>query len=106
MISAALLVSTSVAEVQIERVFGPEIKTGDYKHPSCFTQLGNGDLYLAYYGGAGEYEDGKYLGLSPIPKGDNEGARKHFRDVEEGDTQPYSPNVETQLSEFRTTHQQ
>jgi predicted neuraminidase len=42
---------------QIERVFGPEVKTGDYKHPSCITQLANGDLYLAYYGGAGEYAD-------------------------------------------------
>jgi predicted neuraminidase len=37
------------------KIFGPETKTGDYKHPSCFTQLDNGDLYLAYYGGAGEY---------------------------------------------------
>ena len=69
LISAALLVSTSVAEVQIERVFGPEIKTGDYKHPSCFTQLDNGDLYLAYYGGAGEYEDGTVVYASRLVSG-------------------------------------
>jgi len=39
----------------IERVFGPEIPTGPYKHPACITELDNGDLYLVYYGGAGEY---------------------------------------------------
>lgn len=39
----------------IERVFGPEIKTGPYKHPACLTELNNGDLYLVYYGGEGEY---------------------------------------------------
>ena len=39
------------------KVFGPEVPTGDYKHPSCLTQLANGDLLLAYYGGAGEYAD-------------------------------------------------
>jgi predicted neuraminidase len=39
----------------IERVFGPEIPTGPYKHPTCITELDNGDLYLVYYGGAGEY---------------------------------------------------
>jgi predicted neuraminidase len=40
---------------RIERVFGPEIPTGPYKHPACLTELANGDLYLVYYGGAGEY---------------------------------------------------
>jgi len=38
----------------IERVFGPEIPTGPYKHPACITELDNSDLYLVYYGGAGE----------------------------------------------------
>jgi predicted neuraminidase len=41
--------------IQIKRVFGPETPTGKYKHPSSLTELKNGDLYLAYYGGAGEY---------------------------------------------------
>ena len=36
-------------------MFGPEVKTGPYKHPACMTELDNGDLYLVYYGGAGEY---------------------------------------------------
>lgn len=48
---------TSVAgeEIRIEKIFGPETPTGQYKHPSSITELRNGDLYLAYYGGAGEY---------------------------------------------------
>src|SRR5262252_9315047 len=41
--------------LKIERVFGPEIKTGPYKHPASIAELTNGDLYLAYYGGKGEY---------------------------------------------------
>jgi len=38
------------------RVFGPE-HPGRYKHPASITQLTNGDLYIAYYGGSGEYGD-------------------------------------------------
>jgi predicted neuraminidase len=37
------------------RVFGPEVPTGRYKHPACLAELRNGDLFLVYYGGAGEY---------------------------------------------------
>ena len=43
------------AAPRITRVFGPEVATGRYKHPACITELANGDLYLVYYGGAGEY---------------------------------------------------
>ena len=42
-------------EPEFERIFGPEVKTGPYKHPACMTELRNGDLYLVYYGGEGEY---------------------------------------------------
>ena len=42
----------------VRKVFGPEVPTGKYKHPSSFDELDNGDLYLAYYGGAGEYSSG------------------------------------------------
>jgi predicted neuraminidase len=45
----------SAGELQITRVFGPEVQTGPYKHPASMTELANGDLYLVYYGGAGEY---------------------------------------------------
>ena len=44
--------------IDIEKVFGPETRTdppSEYKHPATITELSNGDLYLAYYGGAGEY---------------------------------------------------
>lgn len=48
--------SMSLAEgdVFVERVFGPELPDA-YKHPVSFTELDNGDLYLVYYGGTGEY---------------------------------------------------
>jgi len=42
-------------DVAIERVFGPEIPTGPYKHPVSISELASGDLYLVYYGGQGEY---------------------------------------------------
>lgn len=41
--------------LRVERVFGPEVPTGPYKHPACLTELDGGDLYLVYYGGQGEY---------------------------------------------------
>ena len=41
--------------VTIEKVFGTELP-GKYKHPACVEELANGDLYLAYYGGSGEYD--------------------------------------------------
>lgn len=42
-------------EISIEHVTGPEIP-GLYKHPASFTELDNGDLYVVYYGGEGEYQ--------------------------------------------------
>jgi hypothetical protein len=42
-------------ELTLSRVFGPEVPTGPYKHPASMTELKNGDLYLVYYGGEGEY---------------------------------------------------
>jgi predicted neuraminidase len=42
--------------IQTHRVFGPE-HPGRYKHPAAITQLANGDLCIAYYGGSGEYGD-------------------------------------------------
>jgi predicted neuraminidase len=47
--------TASAEDLKIDRVFGPEIKTGPYKHPACLTELDSGDLYLVYYGGEGEY---------------------------------------------------
>ncbi len=44
------------AGIHTETVIGTEFP-GQYKHPASFTELANGDLYLSYYGGGGEYED-------------------------------------------------
>jgi predicted neuraminidase len=47
--------STAVADgIFVTRVVGPEFP-GAYKHPASITELQNGDLYIAYYGGSGEY---------------------------------------------------
>ncbi len=59
LVAAFLFVSATqpvFAELRTEKIFGPETRTGDYKHPSSITELDNGDLLLAYYGGGGEYE--------------------------------------------------
>ncbi|MEW4570583.1 sialidase family protein [Tautonia sp. JC769] len=53
----------------IRRVFGPEIETGPYKHPACMEELANGDLYLVYYGGAGEYATDTAVYGSRLAKG-------------------------------------
>jgi predicted neuraminidase len=49
------LAVVSAQGLHTERVFGPEVPTGPYKHPAAITELDNGDLYLVYYGGKGEY---------------------------------------------------
>ncbi len=42
-------------EIVHQRVIGPEFP-GRYKHPATIAELANGDLLIAYYGGAGEYQ--------------------------------------------------
>ena len=56
-------------DFQIQRLFGPEIPTGKYKHPASFDELANGDLYLVYYGGDGEYAEGTAVFGSRLRKG-------------------------------------
>ena len=43
------------ADINVTKVIGTEFP-GRYKHPASITELDNGDLYLAYYGGSGEYD--------------------------------------------------
>jgi predicted neuraminidase len=43
-------------DIIVEKVIGTE-KPGAYKHPAAMTELDNGDLYITFYGGGGEYED-------------------------------------------------
>ena len=52
---AAVGTPLHAGELRIERLFGPEVKTGPYKHPARIEELRNGDLYAVYYGGEGEY---------------------------------------------------
>ncbi len=42
--------------IKVRQILGPKDPGGKYKHPASITQLRNGDLYVAFYGGAGEYE--------------------------------------------------
>ena len=53
-----LLLALAIPGVRIDRLFGPETNTGRYKHPASLTELANGDLFLAWYGGDGEYAPG------------------------------------------------
>lgn len=46
-----------IRNIDTYRVFGTE-HPGIYKHPAAITELANGDLYISYYGGAGEYDQG------------------------------------------------
>ncbi len=55
--------------VETYRVFGSE-HPGPYKHPASITQLGNGDLYIAYYGGANEYSADTAVYGSRLVKGE------------------------------------
>jgi len=70
-ITLFLLLAHSVVaseDIVIERVIGPEFP-GRYKHPATVAELDNGDLYIAYYGGEGEYQgDTKVFGMR-LPKG-------------------------------------
>jgi len=59
----------SPAALTTERLFGPETKTGPYKHPCTITELDNGDLLLAYYGGGGEYETATAVFGSRLKRG-------------------------------------
>lgn len=71
-LAAVLFASIAYAEddVQIERLFGPELP-GPYKHPASITELENGDLYVAYYCGEGEYAVDTAVWGSRLVKGES-----------------------------------
>jgi predicted neuraminidase len=66
---AGLMQAAAADGIVKERVFGPETQTGRYKHPASITELANGDMYLAWYGGDGEYKPGTAVYASRLPKG-------------------------------------
>lgn len=45
--------------LRLERILGPEVPTGPYKHPASVTELRNGDRYVVFFSGRGEYKDSK-----------------------------------------------
>src|SRR5437899_1942795 len=59
----------AAADLRTERLFGPETPTGPYKHPACMAELQDGDLYLVYYGGEGEYANDTAVFGSRLEKG-------------------------------------
>lgn len=86
----ALLSAAPVPAIETERIFGPETPTGPYKHPACFTELANGDLYLVFYSGKGEYANDTAVYGSRRRKGSTQWseprviARDPFRSVGNG----------------------
>ncbi len=75
---AAILCGSSLAladdGIRIERVFGRELPDA-YKHPASITELANGDLYLVYYGGSGEYGEDTGIRGARLVKGTNQWTR-------------------------------
>lgn len=59
------------SDVTIERVIGPEFP-GEYKHPATVAELDNGDLYIAYYSGEGEYKGDTAVYGMRLVKGETE----------------------------------
>jgi predicted neuraminidase len=79
-----LLAGSTSAELTITRVFGPETPGGSYKHPAAIEELSNGDLYIAYYGGEGEYEGDTAVFGSRLVKGSSQWSRpKRIADTPE-----------------------
>jgi len=58
-----------LAQLSIQRIFGPEHSGGRYKHAPSITQLANGDLYLVFYAGADEYSEDTAIYGTRLPKG-------------------------------------
>ena len=69
------------AELVIKPVFGPADPGGPYKHPAAIEELANGDLYIVFYGGQGEYEGDTAVYGSRLAKGVFEQIRASGRKV-------------------------
>ncbi|MCA9041716.1 MAG: exo-alpha-sialidase [Planctomycetaceae bacterium] len=67
-----LCASFSQAEIKHERVLDPTIPGGIYKHPATIEELPNGDLFIAYYGGEGEYKGDTAVYGSRLVKGSDQ----------------------------------
>jgi predicted neuraminidase len=74
LLAAFAVAVTAADDVVIERVIGPEILT-KYKHPASLAELASGDLYIAYYGGSGEYATDTAVYGMRLPKGTKDWTR-------------------------------
>lgn len=63
-----LLVTAANDDVRITQIAG-EGDPGPYRHPASITELDNGDLLLAYYGGSDEYGDDTAVYAKRLKKG-------------------------------------
>ena len=70
-LGASAQIAPENQDILVHRVFGRE-HPGVYKHPASITELENGDLFIAYYGGSGEYEDDTAVYGSRLVKGEKE----------------------------------
>jgi predicted neuraminidase len=55
-LAASSALALAADDITYERVIGTEFP-GKYKHPASIEELAGGDLYIAYYGGDGEYAE-------------------------------------------------
>jgi predicted neuraminidase len=90
LLACTILPASRAGDLTVTRVFGPEVPTGPYKHPASMTELKNGDLYLVYYGGEGEYATETAVFGSRLKRGETKWsdpkpiARDPFRSVGNG----------------------
>jgi predicted neuraminidase len=76
-ILAVVLLGSGIAmaaDIEISKVYGTELP-GKYKHPASISEFDNGDLYIAYYGGSGEYELDTAVWGGRLAKGSTEWTR-------------------------------
>jgi predicted neuraminidase len=70
-VSGKEIVINTSTNIETYRVFGYE-HPGLYKHPASITELANGDIYIAYYGGENEYSSGTAVYGSRLKVGETQ----------------------------------
>jgi len=68
-ILTGMAAAAAPADIAIQKVFGTELPCA-YKHPACIEEFDNGDLYISYYGGSGEYAPDTAVYGSCLKKGE------------------------------------
>ena len=68
---AQLVLPDFPTNIEIHREFGGE-HPAPYKHPASIAELANGDLYISYFGGANEYDNGTAVYGSRLKPGETQ----------------------------------